>query len=270
MIESLQRLVFHSGSRRLRRALQPRSVDGTRAGWGLVDALASQGKFARSEREWIDRIQEMRTRLSGSKEVIELKDFGAGSSIATPGKIDEGKSLFRTVGEICRNSSISRTWGSMLFQIVRHTRPSVCLELGTSLGISASYLGAACALNGNGSVLTLEGASSLAELARRNHISLGLNMVTVIPGRFQDTLQAALSGNHPVDFVFIDGHHDRDATIKYFAQIKPFLSNRAVVLFDDILWSRGMRQAWRDIRRNAGSSVTLDLMRMGVYLGESL
>jgi predicted O-methyltransferase YrrM len=136
------------------------------------------------------------------------------------------------------------------------------------LGLSASYLGAACALNGSGTVVTLEGASSLAGLAGRNHASLGLDMITVVTGRFDDTLEATLSANHPVDFAFIDGHHDRNATLRYFGQIKPHLSNRAIVVFDDILWSRGMRQAWKEIRRRAESAVTVDLVRMGIYLSE--
>jgi len=254
MIESFQSLIFLAGKRSLYGSLRTHS-SGSKTAEMLATALdaARRREFNDAETSWIVRIEELRQKLAASHDPIAFQDFGAGDALAD-----------RTVGEICRSSSISRSWGTLLFQIVRHTRPSVCLELGTSLGISASYLGAACILNGRGTVITLEGASSVAALAQKNLVSLGLTMATIIPGRFQDTLESTLTRYHPVDFTFIDGHHDRDATLRYFDQIKPHLSDKAVVIFDDILWSRGMRQAWRDICRNTGSSVTVDLVRMGV------
>ncbi|MEX1140648.1 MAG: class I SAM-dependent methyltransferase [Bacteroidota bacterium] len=260
MIESFQSLIFLVGKRSLDRSLRTHPPGSKTAGM-LAAALnaARRRKFSDTETSWITRIEELRERLAASSDQVSFQDFGAGASGAT-----RDASSDRTVGEICRSSSITRSWGILLFQIVRHTRPSVCLELGTSLGISASYLGAACILNGRGTVITLEGASSVASLAQKNLVSLGLTTATVIPGRFQDTLESTLTRHRPIDFAFIDGHHDRDATLRYFNQIKPHLSDQAMVVFDDILWSGGMRQAWREIRRNAGSSVKVNLVRMGI------
>jgi len=265
MIESIQSLIFLVGKRSLDRSLRTHPPGSKTAGMLATALDASRCReFSDAETSWIVRIEELREKLASSPEPIALQDFGArASSNLMPGN-PRSMPLTRTVGEICRSSSITRGWGTLLFQIVRHTRPSVCLELGTSLGISASYLSAACSLNGNGIVMTLEGASSVASLAQKNLASLGLTMAVVIPGRFQDTLESTLTRHHPVDFAFIDGHHDRDATLRYFNQIKPHLSDQAIVVFDDILWSLGMRHAWREIRRNTGSSVTVDLVRMGV------
>ena len=66
--------------------------------------------------------------------------------------------------------------------------------------------------------------------------------MTVITGRFQDVLDDTLADLREVDYVFIDGHHDEKATLDYFNRIYPFLSKNAIVLFDDISWSEGMKR----------------------------
>lgn len=267
MIANLHTLPFRLGKRRLQRALGIPAGKSSTAGDALLKALRSAilNEHTGDEQDWLGRIEQLRELLTASRQAIQVEDFGAGVS-GNSGTSDVDRSLTRTVGEISRTSAISRSWGNLLFQIIRHARPERCLELGTSLGISASYIGAACSLNGCGSLETLEGAPAIAALAKKNLASLGLDMATVVPGRFQDTLDATLAHYRPVDFAFIDGHHDRDATLRYFGQIKPHLSDRAIVVFDDILWSRGMRQAWRKIRTMDGSFATVDLLRMGVLL----
>lgn len=267
MTINLHNLFFYLGKRRLQRTLGMPTGAPSTTGDALLGALRSAilNEHTRDEQDWLGRIEQLREQLTASRQAIQVEDFGAGVS----GHSDKSKvdgSLTRSVAEICRTSSISHSWGGLLFQIIRHARPGKCLELGTSLGLSASYIGAACSLNGLGSLVTLEGAPAIAALAKRNLASLGLNIATVTPGRFQDTLEATVAEHHPIDFAFIDGHHDRDATLRYFGQIKPHLSDRAIVVFDDILWSRGMRQAWRKIRTMDGSFATVDLLRMGVLL----
>ena len=106
--------------------------------------------------------------------------------------------------------------------------------MGAAVGISAAYQAAALALNGRGTFTTLEGAEPLADIARDNLRRLGLGMVQVVVGRFEDTLDAVLERRRPVDYVFVDGRHDRQATLAYFEQTSPFLAETAFLIFDDI------------------------------------
>ena len=91
-------------------------------------------------------------------------------------------------------------------------RPGSCLEMGTAVGVSTAYQAAALRLNRHGSFVTIEGATSLADIARSNFQQLGLDTVEVVVGRFQDTLTEVLTSRQPVDYVFVDGHHDEQAT----------------------------------------------------------
>ena len=87
---------------------------------------------------------------------------------------------------------------------------------------------------------------------------LGLNV-----GKFSDTLAPTIDAMKPVEFMFIDGHHDRDATLHYLEQSRPFLAKRNIVVFDDIDWSDGMREAWASIK---GSTTAFALGNVGVCL----
>jgi predicted O-methyltransferase YrrM len=138
--------------------------------------------------------------------------------------------------------------------------------MGTCLGISACYIASALKLNGRGHLVTLEGASAFADVAKENLKALGLNNTSINVGKFSGTLSNALQTMQPVEFLFIDGHHDRDATLDYFAQSRPYLATSNIVVFDDIDWSDGMREAWAKIRESADS---FSLGNVGVCLNSS-
>jgi predicted O-methyltransferase YrrM len=132
--------------------------------------------------------------------------------------------------------------------------------------MSAAYQGAALKLNGRGTLLTLEGDPSLADIARNNLEQLGLDTVEVVVGRFQNTLPDSLIKRRPVDYVFVDGHHDEQATLAYFQQILPCLSETALLVFDDVAWSGGMKRAWRAISSDRRIAVAVDLGGVGLCL----
>ena len=74
-------------------------------------------------------------------------------------------------------------------------------------------------------------------------------------------------GEHaPIDFFFNDGHHDHDAVLEYFEKSLPFLASDAVMVFDDISWSDGMRQAWKEIVADPRIRFSLDLRSIGVVV----
>ena len=88
--------------------------------------------------------------------------------------------------------------------------------------------------------------------------------MTTVEGPFWETLSYQLNNNNPIDYIFIDGHHEGQATIRYFSQIKPYLSPSAIVVFDDINWSDSMNQAWASIKADEIFSYTVDLSRIGI------
>jgi predicted O-methyltransferase YrrM len=235
----------------------------------IIDAVGN--KTSPEERSWVERIEELRRQMNASSEELEMMDYGAGSSKSqlTQEEMYKGRVVHRTLGQICSVASKSDRTELLLFRLMREIKPGNCIELGTSVGVSACYQSAALKLNGSGKLVTMEGADSVASVAVRNFATLGLDNVELVRGRFQDTLADVLRANPLVDYAFIDGHHDGPATVRYFNEIAPALAPAAVLMFDDIRWSEGMTQAWDEIRKDPRVRVSVDLGCMGlIWTGE--
>ena len=139
----------------------------------------------------------------------------------------------------------NQKWGTVLYLIAREFKSSVVIELGTCAGISAIYLSSAPNVK---KLITVEGCEELANVAKE-----GLKICTnakVVNALFDEALDSQLPLlESKVDLAFIDGHHEKTATIHYFNRLVPFLDSRAVVIFDDISWSHDMRDAWNILSR---------------------
>ena len=115
-------------------------------------------------------------------------------------------------------------------------------------------------------MITIEGANEVAKIASRNFTKLGYVNYSLLGGRFKDVLAGILSNEQLFDLVFIDGHHDKKATKEYFEQLYPFLSDNPVLIFDDINWSEGMKQAWQEIHNDERIHCSFDLNKWGICL----
>ena len=233
----------------------------------LVDAIweTVRNKVSPQEKELIDRIENKRKELLGSEEVITIIDYGPVSAdlIKSEEEIRDGTLMVKSVSEACKASKGYRGC-LLLFKIIRKTNPSICLELGSCMGISASYQSAALKMNNNGKLVTMEGSDSLSLLAEKVLSDLGLNNTSVVCGRFHNNLETVLANNQPVSYAFIDGHHDEVATVEYFEKIQKYLSDTSVLVFDDIDWSEGMRNAWRAIKENKNVKISIRRGNMGI------
>ena len=257
-----QILVFQS-HKKLQELRSINIPDADKIANAIGDAL--NGNLGSEEKQWVDLIEELRSLLSDDLSEITVKDYGTGKSKynRTEKEMYDGVVTTRTVADICKDSK-PRFWALVLFKLIREFKPTISIELGTCLGISAAYQAAAHKMNDKGSVTTMEGAEPLASLSEKNIQKLGLDNIIVICGRFQDNLARVLNENRPIDYAFIDGHHDEKATLSYFESFIPNLSKKAVIIFDDISWSDGMRRAWDKIVENENVKIAVDLRTIGI------
>lgn len=217
------------------------------------------------EQQWIERIESVRAQLRNDDTRISVTDYGTGGAATgrSDGTMYQGVVQNWPVSQVC-NASMPPRYALLLFKLVRMFQPGRMLELGTCLGISAAYQAAAGKLNGDGRLVTMEGAPALASISRSNLEKLDLDNASVVSGRFQDNLERALADLGGVDYVFIDGHHDEIATIDYFETIVPHCTEESVVVLDDISWSEGMRRAWTTISSRSGVGTAVDLGKIGI------
>ena len=214
----------------------------------------------------IAAIEARRAELEACEDEISYLDFGAATKYAeqTPEEMYQGVERTRSLGAMSRRASKPYRGALLLLKLLRQFRPERCLELGSGVGMTAAYQAAALELNGKGRLVTLEGPATIAAVAEATVASLGHGRVTVQAGRWQDTLADVLAAGRPFDIAFVDGHHDRDASIGYFEAILPALSDGAVFILDDIRWSEGMLEAWTAISAHPRTEASIDLVDTGI------
>jgi len=224
-----------------------------------------EGSLSAAERACVERIEALRSRLLEDDAVLSGIDYGAGSPHAprTAEQMTRGVSWQKTVREVCRASK-SRKWGLLLMKLVEEFEPAAAVELGTCLGISAAYQAAGLQVRSSSVLVTLEGSPSLASRARQNLEALGFRNVSVVEGPFDAALDRVLEASGPLQYAYIDGHHDEQATLRYFAAMEPHLAEGCLVVFDDIRWSAGMERAWRQITSGPNVQVVVDLFHLGL------
>jgi len=217
------------------------------------------------EKAWINQIEQIRKQFTGNPTAVTILDYGAGNpdSSRSEDEMTRGKASVTTYGEISLGSKPA-LWALLLFKLIRKMQPETAVELGTCIGISAAYQSAALQLNGKGSLITIEGSEAIAGLAKKNLESLNLQNVEIRCGTFKEVLPEIFATTSALDYVFVDGHHDEQATIAYFELLLPHLSPGALLTFDDISWSNGMRRAWEKIRKHPAVSFSVDLKMLGI------
>lgn len=209
-----------------------------------------------------DKIEDRREAMFHAPKLIHMTDYGTGVS---------GK---RLVQNIAKTSLCSTKEGRMYFRLVNYLceerkrshqdRPLNIVELGTSLGISAAYLAMPDSKN---RVVTLEGSSEVAEIARLNWRKLGVENVLCVEGNINETLAATLkkySAHTCVDVALMDANHTKEATLRYFEQVAKKTNKDSIVIVDDIHYSREMNDAWNVIKNRDDVTTTMDLYECGL------
>ena len=198
-------------------------------------------------------IEILRKELCKQERTIKITDFGAGSTI--------NNSKSRKVKDVAKNSAKNAKFGKLLYRIIQFYKPKNILELGTSLGISTSYLAKADA---NSHVFTFEGCPETAKIADENFKKQKIKNTSITLGDFNLTLTKKLKEIKTIDLAFIDGNHQEKPTIDYFEKCLKHANNNTIFIFDDIHWSYGMENAWNYIKAHPKTTLNIDLFFVGI------
>lgn len=204
------------------------------------------------------RVEGLRKKLLQDQALLTVDDFGAGSVT--------GATKQRTVASIAKNAAKPAKLGQLLFRMVRYYQPKTIVELGTSLGITTAYLSLA---KPDARLITMEGATAVAAIARQNFRNLELQNCLLTEGNFDTTLATVVRGLSAVDFAFIDGNHRQEPTERYFRELLPKVNNDSILIFDDIHWSREMEAAWETIKSDPAVRCSVDLFFIGIVFFRS-
>jgi hypothetical protein len=211
--------------------------------------------------------------LRKDRTLIPSGSFGAGPV--------GDRSAERRVSSFVRNSSVSGRYGALLYRIARWFKPEMIIELGTGLGVSTLYLSAGCP---QARLHTIEGNRERAEFAAALIKRCSLRNVKVHTGEMDVELERLLAGpgggtGQPDPgaegeaagrgirlLAFVDGNHRYGPTIANVRRLVAAAGEEAVIVLDDIYWSKGMFAAWREVASWPWVRVTIDLFHAGILL----
>lgn len=219
----------------------------------FVYKLVDEVIYDREHKPAYDKIEKERDHLLVDDTYITVTDLGAGSRV--------NKNNRKKISDITINALKSPKLAQLLYRLTAFVKPKTIVELGTCLGITTLYLHEAAP---NAKVYTLEGCPETANVAKKVFSHAGLTDLKPIVGNFDDTLGDVLGKHEKLDLVYIDGNHQRVATLNYFEQCLPKVHEDTMLIFDDIYWSEGMKQAWAQIKANPRVTVTVDLFWIGL------
>ena len=219
----------------------------------FVYRLVDEVIYDFSQKKVYEEIEKLRGELLSDERVINVTDLGAGSHL--------NKSSEKKVSVSAKNALKPLKLAQLLYRLVADQQPKNMIELGTCLGITAVYQKKAAP---TAKFYTLEGCPETARIAAEVFKKADLTGIEQVIGNFDETLPGVIGKLDKLDFVFIDGNHTKEATLRYFEWCLPKVHENTLLIFDDIYWSEGMKEAWSEIKAHTHVTVTIDLFWMGL------
>jgi len=194
-------------------------------------------------------IENIRKKLLNNKNLINITDHGTGTN------------CLKKTGDDVSNISKSPKQAQLLYRLVKYLKPKTIIELGTAMGLSTMYLASA---NTESKVITVDACPQRTLIAAENFKTLSFKNIELIVSPFDEALQKINNKITNSVMICLDGNHTKEATIRYFKNFLPFISDDSIMVIDDIHWSNGMTDAWNYIKQNPSVSITIDLFFMGL------
>jgi predicted O-methyltransferase YrrM len=180
-----------------------------------------------------------------------------------PGAILKEHRKLRAAYAFVRRSSVSLKYGFLLYRISRWFQAEMIIELGTGMGISTLYLSAG---SPETPLHSIERERERAALAAQLICRCCPGPVSIHWGEMEEKLEDVRHLIPPRYMAFVDGNHHYEPTVAYVRKLMERAGDEAVLVLDDIYWSRGMHRAWKEVSSWPEVRVSIDLFHMGILL----
>lgn len=202
-------------------------------------------------------IERQRERLAACEDMLDVVDYGSAGS-------KEGTHVRRRVSEITKAHLERAEIGQLLFRLVHfmgqeEKRPLEIIELGTSLGITTAYLASADSRN---KVMTMEGSAAVLHTAQDVWRALRITNIEPVEGNIDNTLFS--HARERLDMAYVDANHTYEATMRYADFLLPRMTEKGIVVIDDIHHSQEMERAWEALKADERVTTSMDLWHAGL------
>ena len=218
-----------------------------------VEHLRKRVIYNYAKREYVAPIEALRQALKNDTRELEITDLGAGSTI--------NNNKVKKVSMLAKHALKPARIAALIGRLAEEVSPATIVELGTCLGITTLYLAKA---SPQSKVISIEGCPQTAAIARENFDKADASNIEIRVGNFDELFPSLLEELQGLGLIFIDGNHRKEATLNYFRLALPKVDEGSVMIFDDIYWSEGMKEAWDEIKAHPQVAFTIDLFYIGL------
>lgn len=200
-----------------------------------------------------DELNKLRQQLLNNDLEIEIEDYGAGSKKLITNT--------RKIKDIVKHGIAQKKQAEFIYRLLNKFLPNVVIELGTSVGLTSLYMAKSTPKS---QVYTIEGCKNLHQFAANLFNKYNTKNIHALQGTFDIELPKLLQSIDTIDFLYIDGNHTYDATMRYFEMILNKIHSKSIIMFDDINWSDGMQKAWQEVCSHEKVKLSLDFFHFGI------
>lgn len=164
---------------------------------------------------------------------------------------DVGPNAERSVKQVRSTPELCRFYAWLVTQ----KRPQAVLEFGAAFGVSGMYWLAGLEANQSGHLYSFEPNEVWFDIACENFAAVS-SRATFTNGTFEDGVKDV---PRHVDIALIDAIHTRDFVVSQFALVKQVARPGALIIFDDINFSRDMRRCWQEVASDSDLAAVWEL-----------
>lgn len=210
-------------------------------------------EFDEADLKVFEEINLYRSRLSRNDEIVDYSVFESG-------KIDLVKHVYQ-------RAASPEIWCKLHYLLAKNFNSKNYLEIGTNLGVSGSYILSALKKDPHAKFISLEGVPKLVEVSTQQFKRIvNPSQFEILEGLYDSTFPQMLEKNIQFDMAFIDGNHKYEPTLYYFQEIKKKITDKAILIFDDIYTSDEMVKLWKEVQKDADVNYILDLYKLGIVI----
>jgi predicted O-methyltransferase YrrM len=170
----------------------------------------------------------------------------------------------RGMNDVAFAISVEEAFGIFLHLCASAIGAQRILELGVGGGIGSCYLAMTPSCR---EFIGVDMAPQALDLASENlRACVDESKLRLLQTSFDDALDQLNGAGELFDFIWLDGDHYTDTTLRYAQKATSVLRPGGILALDDLRWSGGVLAAWQAIRAWTGFSHTIDAGRVGLAI----
>ncbi|GHT41969.1 hypothetical protein FACS189437_09510 [Bacteroidia bacterium] len=160
----------------------------------------------------------------------------------------------------------SANYGAFLFRMVNFFKCRNVIQIGGTTGVMGLYL--AMASRTQTDCYLLEERPDLSQPVMEFALAHNLNKLHYITGNYQINLKVLHSMLPEADLIYINQFPESMKTEDLIHLCTPFIQKKSILILNNIVKNRAMRNFWQSIKNHPQSRVTMDLYALGIVFFE--